>query len=443
MSFLEHLQNAWRRFEQEISGAARDAEQAIIDAVRISLTDVEEEGAKFIAGLKDYSEEHPREILAVLRRLQPILIAKDFAVVTRFDDVKEVLSRDDVFDVPYAERMELITNGENFFLGMTDSPRYSRDKSNTRLLARREDISAFIQPFVADKARGIVTSAPGSLEVVSQLTQTVPASLVVDYFGLTGWDERQLIEWTSALFWFLFLDLSSDAQVRTHALSSSKALNASLDAAIQTRKGQPNTSDDLLARALKLQASGTPGFRDLDIRNNFVGLIIGAIPTTATATALALDELLRRPAELASAQAAARADDDALLAKYVFEAMRFNSMTPAIIRTTNQDFLLARGETHERTIPVGTTVAASTLSATFDARRVEAPEEFRVNRSERDYMHFGHGLHLCFGYHINQVQIPQILKPVLQRANLRRAAGSAGVLQKAGPFAASLTVLFD
>jgi len=443
MSFFEHLQNAWHRFEQEISGAAKDVEQAVIDAVRISLTDVEEEGAKFIAGLKTYGEEQPREILALLRRLQPILIAKTFAVVTRADDVKEVLSRDDAFDVPYAERMELITNGENFFLGMADSPRYTRDQSNTRLLARREDIPAFIQPLVAKRAREIVTGAAGSLEIVSQLTQAVPASLVVDYFGLEGWSERELIAWTSALFRFLFLDLNSDPEVRTQALASSKALNARLDAAIQARKAAPNGQDDLLSRALSLQASRTPGLRDLDIRNDFIGLIIGAIPTTATATALALDELLRRPTELAGAQAAARADDDALLGKYLFEAMRFNSMTPAIIRIVNRDFLLARGELRERVIPKGTTVAVATLSAMFDPQRIEAPEEFRVNRSLRDYLHFGYGLHQCFGYHINQVQIPQIVKPLLQRANLRRAAGRAGVLQKSGPFAASLTVLFD
>ncbi|MET0792589.1 MAG: cytochrome P450 [Polyangiaceae bacterium] len=443
MTLLEHLQDAWRRFEAEITGAARDVEQAVMDAVRGGLVDVEEEGAKFVAGLKTYGEEHPRETLALLRRLQPILIAKNFAVVTRFDDVKEVLSRDDVFDVPYAERMQLITNGENFFLGMADTPRYTRDKSNTRLLARREDIPSFVQPLVAKTAHEIVQSAPGSLEIVGKLTQIVPAALVANYFGLTGPSQQQLIEWTSALFWFLFLDLDSDPNVRTKALSASKALNASLDSAIQARKSAPNAQDDLVSRALQLQASGTPGLRDLDIRNDFIGLIIGAIPTTATATALALDELLRRPAELAGAQAAARADDDTLLGKYLFEAMRFNSMTPAIIRTTNRDFLLARGEIRTRTIPAGTTVAVATLSAMFDPLRIEAPEEFRLDRSDRDYFHFGYGLHQCFGYHINQVQIPQIVKPLLLRSNLRRAPGSAGVLQKAGPFAASLTVLFD
>jgi hypothetical protein len=36
-----------------------------------------------------------------------------------------------------------------------------------------------------------------------------------------------------------------------------------------------------------------------------------------------------------------------------------------------------------------------------------------------------------------------MLKPLLKRANLRRAPGSAGRLLKNGPFAESLTLAFD
>src|SRR4051812_26417577 len=39
-------------------------------------------------------------------------------LVTRFDDVKDVLSRDGEFEVVYGPRMEKITAGSNFFLGM-------------------------------------------------------------------------------------------------------------------------------------------------------------------------------------------------------------------------------------------------------------------------------------------------------------------------------------
>jgi len=52
-------------------------------------------------------------------------------------------------------------------------------------------------------------------------------------------------------------------------------------------------------------------------------------------------------------------------------------------------------------------------------------------------------LHECFGRHINRATLHLMLKPLLKRANLRRAPGKAGRLVKNGPFAESLTVAFD
>jgi hypothetical protein len=43
------------------------------------------------------------------------------AVVTRFDDVKDVLARDQDFEVVYGPRMMQITGGQNFFLGMQNT----------------------------------------------------------------------------------------------------------------------------------------------------------------------------------------------------------------------------------------------------------------------------------------------------------------------------------
>lgn len=81
----------------------------------------------------------------------------------------------------------------------------------------------------------------------------------------------------------------------------------------------------MLTRCLELQTAGVLGMADVDIRNNLLGLLVGAIPTTSKCCAQALDELLKRPAELASAQAAARAGDDATLAQYIFPIITTSS----------------------------------------------------------------------------------------------------------------------
>jgi len=353
-----------------------------------------------------------------------------------------VLTRDDAFDVPYAEKMTLITSGENFFLGMRNTPRYTRDSSNMRIAVRREDVGSIVGPLVERTARGIVTEAGATLEIVKALTHVVPARLVGAYFGTPGPSEQAMIDWTAILFQFLFFDQTDDAALRARALDASAALNAYIDGAIAERKARRRDVDDVLDRCLALQRAGTPGMTDLDIRNDFVGLLIGAIPTTGTATALIVDELLSRPAELADARAAAMAGNDALLGKYVFEAMRFNPMTPGIFRTASQDYTVAKGTMRATPIPEGTTVVAATQSAMFDDSRIDDPDSFRVDRPGYAYMHWSQGLHTCFGQYINAVQIPAIVKALLLRG-IRRAPGDAGQLTKNGPYAGSLSVAFE
>ena len=69
---------------------------------------------------------------------------------------------------------------------------------------------------------------------------------------------------------------------------------------------------------------------------------------------------------------------------------------------------------------------ALTWSAMFDPRVLEPPEEFRPGRPDYHYLHFATGLHACFGRYISQIQIPQILKPLLKLPGLR-PAGAPGI----------------
>jgi len=54
----------------------------------------------------------------------------------------------------------------------------------------------------------------------------------------------------------------------------------------------------------------------------------------------------------------------------------------------------------------------------FDARVLERPEEFRPGRPDYHYLHFATGQHACYGRYISQIQIPQILKPLLKLPGL-------------------------
>jgi len=380
-------------------------------------------------------------VFSILRWVKPIAVYKNTALVTRFDHVQEVLSHDDIFHVTYKEKMEKVTSGENFFLGMQNTPIYTRDVSNMRLAVRRTDLPEIITPFVDNCAEKIMASAQGRIDVPAELSRVVPTRLVGHYFGTPGWDEEEFANAATSMFQYLFYP--DDPEVEKTALAAAAKSRDYLDDFIVQRQKNRRQHDDVLERCLQMQDADMPGMSNLDIRNNFIGLIIGAIPTTSKCVVLVLDYLLSHPDLLAQAQQAARADDDVLLTQFMQEALRFNSFSPAISRLAAEDYVVGRGSWRATKIPKGTKVIAATQSAMMDCLQLKSPSQFRLDRPDYQYMHFGFGLHTCFGQYINRVQIPHILKAVLKRQGLRRASGPEGQVESVGPFPVHLVLEFD
>lgn len=385
---------------------------------------------------------HPRPIFWMLRRFAPVLDLGKIILISRYDDVVRVLTSDHAFHVTYGDQMRQITAGDNFFLGMQPSAQYTLNVTNMRNVVRPDDIRSRLVAPLEVLAEKIVASAGGELDVVKQLGMIGPPTVIAEYFGtpvdgLTGFAGK-----ASLMFRYIFIPDNPD-DVNKRALEGAADMRAYIDQLIAQFKAHPTQNDDVLARCLKMQAEGVPGMDDLGIRNNFVGLIVGAVPTISKCAAQALDQLLARPAILEAAQQAARQGDDDLLSRYVFEALRFNPNNPGLLRKAAVDFPMGSTWFGPRVIKKGRLLMALSFSAMFDERRVDSPGDFRIDRPATDYLHFGTGMHECFGRYISRALIPLILKPVLQQRDLRRAAGPAGQLQMDGPFPSSLVVSFQ
>lgn len=388
-------------------------------------------------GLIEWVFRHLDLVFMVLRIIKPTVVFKGQAFVTRFDDVTEVLERDGIFQVPYAEKMYKITNGSNFFLGMQDTATYTRDVSNMRIAARREDISDIITPFVEQLSMEILASSNGKMDVVKELTRVVPTRLIGKYFGTPGWDEAEFTDAATSMFQYLFYP--DNPALEKVALNAAEKTRNYLDQAIAERKLKRTQNDDVLERCLKLQDAGMPGMGDIDIRNNLIGLIIGAIPTTSKCAAITLNHLFNHPELLVQAQQDARVDNDQKMIQYVQESLRLNPFAAGIQRICAEDYVVAKGTLRSTKIPKGTVVLAATQSAMMDHRKIESPSQFRLDRPAYSYMHFGFGLHTCFGQYINLAQIPGIVKAVLKQKALRRVSDMVTI----EPFPVSMEIEFD
>ena len=390
-----------------------------------------------------------RKVLEELREHKPILVTRNFAVVTRYSDVIEVLSHDEDFTVKqiYAAKMER-TSG-SFFLGMDRGEQYEGEHAKLQMAIHPKEDVPRIRKFVSENADMLIDQAKrnGRIDVVNGLFRLVATRLVEHYFGVPGPDEATMMKWHRTIFRDIFLNLNNAPEVMKEAAVSAEEMNKYMDELIARRKAElaagDDGRDDVLTRLLKMQRDPEHSFDDAGICRNVGGTILGAIETTSKAATQAFDQLLNRPELLRVAQEATLADNDQLVFSCVFEALRFNPHNPIIIRHCNRSYTLAKGTKREKEIPQGSTVFAATLAAMFDPEEFPSPNEFRTDRPAGKYIHFGYGLHTCFGEYLNVAQVPVAIKRLLRQQGLRRAAGDDGQMRFDGPFPDRLIVAFD
>ncbi|WP_448585940.1 cytochrome P450 [Thermaurantiacus sp.] len=366
-----------------------------------------------------------RHAMAVLRFAKPRLTLRTNLVtcyegegtllLTRAADVREVLARDADFEVVYGPRMRALTGGRDFILGLPDGPIYRRDAEALAAIVKPADLAAVLAMARAE-ARAAIEAGGGRLDLPPALSARIPALMVQRWFGIDGGlPLEQLIADATTLFWFLFSDLGADPRVAAAAMAAKDRIQAAIAASLPD--AAPET---LLGRAAARGREGDPAFDRAGIHTQFIGLLIGAIPTLSKAACLAVHELLGRPAALAQVRAAAGAGNEEEVGSYIFEALRFAPVAPVIYRRAARPVRLGR-----LAIPAGRMVLAASLSAMHD-EDVGEPAAFRPGRPSETYMLWGAGLHTCWGARINRALLPAMLAPLLAQPGLRQLAPPDG-----------------
>jgi cytochrome P450 len=383
--------------------------------------------------------QHADLIFRVQRRVLPIINVGKLAIVSRSDDVRELFLENRHFSVTYGEKLQVIMANEPFFLVQDAEAAHDHEVNALHMAVRPADIPALAKATTA-RAQALLAAADGPVEVVGFARQ-IAFDVFSDYLGVTAPAGRDLQEVGQRLFEFQFADPFGDADLHAEVVQLSAVMRDHLDALIASRKAQPAV-DDALGRCLALQAKGQDGFSDVQIRTALLGLLV-AMPQLQLIAALAMEQLLQRPAELGRAQALARSGDNEALAGYTFEALRFDPLAPVIQRRARSDHMIAAGTPRQTTISKDAKVWVAVQSAMRDPRRILEPDVFDPTRPWRTYLHFGDGLHTCFAMAFNRALVPLMLQPLLKRDGLRRATGSRGRLRRQNLIPDQLWVAFD
>ena len=393
--------------------------------------------------VRRWIDTEPLPFFKELREKRPILVTPKFTLITRFDDCREVLNMPKVFTVePYVSKMG------DYLMMHDDDALHTREKSLMQCMLNRDDLSA-VRDMVAKVGKEILDDANGNIEIVNKYCRMVPATLVQEYFGLTGAKRSDLIEWS---YWnqydtfhnqpFDLLPAEKSQSIIDRHNETSKELGKFIVELIARRTLQVKAEqitlstlvrldDDIVTRMLRTDYPKQLNFDIKRLGINAGGLLIGAVETTSQAVAQVIQYLMQRPEWLANAKTAAQQDNPKEFDGIVWEALRFVPITPYLFRATASDYTVAKGTGHETVLRAGTYVLPVTLSASFDERAFESPDEFIPQRNWYNYCHFGFGSHECLGRYVGGVMIPEMVRQVLIRQNI---TAQAPIDYKSGPF---------
>src|SRR5919199_5151782 len=186
------------------------------------------------AGVLSKLTDNVRPILAVLRRVRPILVVGNNALVTRAADVRAVLRDHEHFTVShYAPKMPAASGP--FILGLDDTELYRRDHAALRAAIRFQDVPA-LEEATLNAARERVAAAGAGIDVVAQLADPVIDRVMSEYFGTPGPDTPTQLRWARDIFQNVFLNVGNARAMHERALAAATEMREHLDRLIDARR---------------------------------------------------------------------------------------------------------------------------------------------------------------------------------------------------------------
>ncbi len=383
--------------------------------------------------IRRWIDESPLPLFEELRAKRPIMKTPVCTFVARFDDVVEVLRVPTVFTVAlYAPKM-----GE-YMLSQDETPLHFREKAIMQSMLNRDDLPQ-IRNLIAEKSKEKLDQAKGEIELVHEYARLIPTLLVQEYFGLDGVDPQKMMKWS---YWNQYntfhnqpFDLVNDPDtiVKNHQ-ETGLEMQDYMKELIPRRIGEIKAGekrDDIFSRMLRTVYPESVGFPMDRLARNAGGLLIGAVETTAQAVAQVVQEIISRRSILKKAIVAAELDNHDQFDAIVWEALRFHPIAPYLFRKSSSNYTLAKGTKRETLIRKNTLVLPLIYSATFDDAAFPDPYKFNPKRPWYNTFHFGFGHHECLGKYVGMVMIPEMVRQVLLRPNLK---AEMGIDYQDGPF---------
>ncbi|MDF1693165.1 MAG: cytochrome P450 [Zhongshania sp.] len=360
-----------------------------------------------------------RRIFKTLRDEYPVAIAEvpgydPHWIITRFEDVREITRRDDIFlnaqrsktlASLVAERMMREYSGGKPHIFQTlvhmDEPMHKDYRAVTANMFMPQEIAKLTDTVskTAKKWVARMLEMGPEFDFAEEIAFQYPLEVVCNMIGIPEPDHQMHLRLTQWMFTYADPDLCrpgadpSDPEeiIRTWDLAYNEWRDYFMELVGDRRK---NPRDDMASVVANGEVYGEP----MEERAMISYLIIAASAghdSTAATTAHSMWQLAKNPEILPQLKA-----DPALIKSFVEESIRWASPVQQFTRSAAEDYPF-----HDQVIKKGDMVYLSFVGANFDERNIDNPDVFDPTRWPNRHLGFGYGSHICLGQHLARLEM--------------------------------------
>ncbi len=194
-------------------------------------------------------------------------------------------------------------------------------------------------------------------------------------------------------------------------------LDATIHAEIARRRAQPDLAEreDILSLLLQARDEDGAAMTDGELRDELVSLLLAGHETTSTATAWAIERLVRHPHALERLLAEIDSgEQDDYMQAVIHETLRVRPVIPGVVRLLTEPLTVAGHE-----LPAGTRVVCSAHLTNRNPRVYQNPTEFAPERfldtppDTFAWIPFGGGIRRCIGASFAMLEMRLMLRTML------------------------------
>ncbi|MCC4315187.1 cytochrome P450 [Streptomyces malaysiensis] len=342
----------------------------------------------------------PYEIYARLRDLGPVvhLSRYDLYALPRYDEVRTALMDWQTFSSARGVFVDPDVNAQ--LEGITlcsDPPEHTAMRS---VLGRplRPDRMREVTPRIEAEADQVVERVVGRgrFEVVTELAEYLPMTVVSDLVGLPDHGREKMLEWAAAIW-------NTQGPADGRAAAAGPAVEEFMAFAMHDAVPGSIDPDGWAAQLYKAADRGEIPHDKCPVM--MLDYVTPSLDTTILAIANAVALFALHPDQWDLLR-----EDRSLIPHAINESLRLESPVPQFSRVLTEDH-----EIGGVPLAAGSRVALLYASANRDERHYPNPTRFDITRRPSDHLAFGRGEHVCVGMHLARLEMSTLLERLADR----------------------------